>query len=652
MSWILPVLIAWVVLAAPGYVMLRAVDARVTVRWGWAPVVTVLLAVLLSGLFHLLRIPWHLLTVAPALAVLAAGAILLRHRWETPGGGGRRIARRQRGEGARAGWSPTGRLLTTGTALIVGVAVVASSARRMGGIDTLQGGYDAFFHLSAIAFIRDNADGFLTTALIDIYGEPTFYPVMFDSLAALLPFSAVTSANAMMLAVLGGLPTAVAAMLASVLPAHPRMPIAAAVGGLASALFLSTPAMALVMGLWPTVLGILCLPVAIASALRLSDDLRRPPARWAVLGHLAVITGATLAHPAVFFSVAVVGGLAFLVRAVQRLVQRDGVQRGAVQLVIALLAATVAIVVSATVLSGMSLTKESEQDLGRVLRQILVDSPRIPVIDDPIWPMAALWIVAVVGIVVGARRGEPIPITAGVGVLVSLGLSVATQLPGALSEALVNPWYGARERIAPLLMCLLLVLVARGVMAVVALSDDPTRRRHAAYGPMAVGALAATAVLALVVPQRLPLLGSLAYTAYGVHLAPYATEQERAFIERTAAQLPADAVVLADPRDGAPLYWSIGGVETVFPTLATPQTGDSRMLAARFVHADEDERVCAAYQHLHPTHLYRDTSEHSGVALNPDASAPWDGLREIPESLLAPVASDGPYALYELEAPC
>lgn len=648
MSWILPVLVAWAFLALPGYVMLRALDVQLPVRWGWAPVVTVILAVLLSTLFSLLGIPWHPLTVVACVVILAAATLLLRrlHLRRRPGQHRSDLPSRT---GAQ---NPTAHLVTSLGVVLAGLAVVASSSRRMGGIDTLQGGYDAFFHLSAIAFIRDSGDAGLTTALTPIYGEPTFYPMMFDALAALLPFSTVTSANAMLLAVLAALPAAIAAMLASVLGPHRALPVAVTAGALASTLFLSTPAMALVMGLWPTVLGVLCLPLALASALHLADDPRRTPGVRAVLGHLAVIGGAALAHPAVFFSVAVVAGLALLVRGAQRILERDDARRGALQLAAALLAAGAAVALSATMLSGMDLTRPSSLPLREIVRQILVDSPRIPAIGDPIWPVAMVMLLALIGIVAGARHREPLTLTAGVGALVCFGLSLATELPGALSGALVNPWYGARERIAPLLMCMLVILAARGVLAVVALSTARRRRTPAWLAPLALGALLVTVVVALIVPQRLPLMGSLAYTAYGVHLAPYDTQQERDFIERTAAELPADAVILADPRDGATLYWSIGGVTTVFPTLATPQTQDSRMLAAWYMRADEDERVCAAYQRLHPTHLYRDTSEHSGVALNPEASAPWDGLREIPDSLLTPVAGEGPYALYELEAPC
>src|SRR5690625_7904554 len=100
-----------------------------------------------------------------------------------------------------------------------------------------------------------------------------------------------------------------------------------------------------------------------------------------------------------------------------------------------------------------------------------------------------------------------------------------------------------------------------------------------------------TVLLALVAPARLPLIGSLAYTNYGAQLSPYAPPEEREFIERTAADLPEDAVVLADPRDGATLYWSLGGGETVYPTMAAPQTRDHQLIANYMNRTGDPRRV-------------------------------------------------------------
>src|SRR5699024_1815706 len=256
------------------------------------------------------------------------------------------------------------------------------------------------------------------------------------------------------------------------------------------------------------------------------------------------------------------------------------------------------------------------------LRQILVDSPRIPVIESPIWPVAALWILAAIGAAVTMRRGEEIGIAAALGAVLTVLLGLSTQLDNPLAVALVNPWYGARERIAPW------------------------------PGLVALAVLMLTVLLSLVAPARLPLMGSLAYTNYGAQLSPYAPPEEREFIERTAADLPEDAVVLADPRDGATLYWSLGGVETVYPTMATPQTRDHQLIANYITRPDDRREICGALERIGPTHLYRDSSEFSGPSLDPEASAPWKGVHDIPDSALTLVSSQGPYALYELELPC
>lgn len=644
-SWVLSTLVAWGVLSVPGYLLLRAVDGRAPIRWGWAPPVTVLVTVGLTGVYRLAGIPWHPLTALAGIIVLAGVIIAVRRAGLLPG---------QRREGSEAENPPVmpvrARRLVTAIAMVSGLLVVASASVRMGGIDTLNGSYDAFFHHSSIAFIRDSGDAFPTTALTEIYGGATFYPVVWAALASLLPFGTVTAANAMMLAMLAALPTAVAAMIATVIGPRLAAPAASAAGAMASTLFLSIPAMGLVMGLWPIVLGALCLPVALASVVRMVDDPRSSLGIHSAVGHLSIVSGTALAHPSMLFSLAVPAGLLLLVRGIQRVIRDDLPRRGAVQAVAALIGAGLFVVVSGTLLAEMHLTNPSDVPLTTVLRQILVDSPRIPVVEAPVWPLAVVWILAAIGAAVALRRQEAIGIASAVGVVLSVLLGLSTQIDNPLAIALVNPWYGARERIAPLMMCLLLILSARAVIALVGTSRG--RRARAVPGHIALGLLVVTVALTLVTPSRLPLMGSLAYTAYGLQLSPYATPEEREFIENTAAELPDDAVILADPRDGATLYWSLGGIETVYPTMATPQTRDQTLIANYVTELDDQRQVCGALERIGPTHLYRDTSEFSGRSMNPEASAPWSGVHDIPDSALTLVRSEGPYALYELEPRC
>jgi hypothetical protein len=347
------------------------------------------------------------------------------------------------------------------------------------------------------------------------------------------------------------------------------------------------------------------------------------------------------------FSAAVVGGSALIGHGIVDL-QRRRTRRGLLLLAAAALAAGVFVIGSTVALAGMDLTRPAGVGRVELLRQILTDTPRIPALTAALWPLAIVWALALLGGIAAVRRREAVLVSALVALGVSVLLGMATDLTGTLMTALVNPWYGARERIAPLMMCMLLLLMARGLSALLAQRTRP--RRAAAI--VATALLAATVAAGLLVPGRLPLLGSLAYTAYGVQLSPYVTPQERQFIERTAAELPADAVVLADPRDGATLYWSLGNVRTVYPTMASPITTDQRLIGRYLTDRDDHDRVCGALDRERPTYLYRDSSEYSGRRLSPEASAPWEGVHRVPDHLLELVDEDGPYALYEFTPPC
>lgn len=664
-SMLLPVLLAWVLLAGPGYLLLVLAGVRLPLRWGIAPVVTVVLTAALGVVLHVLGLRWSAGTLLVGTLLAALGVILARTVLERRRGRDVRLGRparpfraaaaEDRASGTSAaprplspgsGWPRGIAAAVTGGSVLMGLLTVVAASQRMGGIDTLNGSFDSFFHLSAAAFVRADGDAFPWTALQGIYGEPTYYPVAFDTLAAVLPWNTIVSANALMLACLAALPCAVASMVAALTTDRLRGPVLALCAAGASTLFLSTAAMGLVMGLWPIVLGTLCLPPAVAAVLRVgARGARTRPSE--VLTAVVLVAGAALAHPSVLFSVAVFGGSALIGHGLVDL--RGGRRRrGLILLAVAGAAAVVFLIGSAVTLAGMDLTRPSGLPATELLWQILTDTPRIPALAAPAWPLVLVWALAVLGAVAAVRRREAVMVSVLVGLVVSVALGLATDAPGTLMTVLVNPWYGARERIAPLMMCLLVLLMARGLSV---LMTERTRLLRA-------GALAATALLwvtvlaGLLVPGRLPLLGSLAYTAYGVQLSPYVTPKERQFIERTARKLPEDAVVLADPRDGATLYWSLGGVPVVYPTMAAPITQDQRLIGRYLTDRDDHDLVCDALDRQRPTYLYRDTSEFSGQQLDAEASAPWDGVHRVPEHLLDVVDEDGPYALYEFTPPC
>ncbi|MBK0332156.1 hypothetical protein I8D64_12195 [Brachybacterium sp. MASK1Z-5] len=659
-GWLLPVVGAWALLCAPGALLLIAGGACIGWRWGAAPAITVLLAVVLGALDHLLGIPWTPVTAGVQLLVvlvLVLGArrlIIARERGSDRGAdeGDAVPSRRRRRPRALVLALAPGAL-----ALALGLLMAGSAARHMGGIDTLNGSYDASFHIAAIAFVRADRDAFLFTALQGIYHETTFYPAGWDVLAALLPGDAITAANAMALALVAAIPGALGAMVAllqggrGTLREVRVLPMLAA---LCAPMFLSLPVMILVMGLWPSALGSLCLPPALGALWAIHRAVRSGERRAAELWPCALLlVGAVAAHPSTLFSLAVALLAGILAQGVLDVTRARTRRRGVLELAVIALVLLVYGITSHLLLASMDLTTTRPWPWTAFLASLVTDRPRVSALGSLQWPILAVWALALLGATQAVRERRRQGTTAIVLLVLALGLSILTNLDSIWARTWVNPWYGARERIAPLLMCALVALAAIGLDALWARDARAEGEGHRlSLGTSALVVLALVSLVAAVLPGRLPFAGSLAYTDYGVQIASYATPEERDFIERTAAALPADAVVIGNPRDGEGLYWSIGGVETVFPTLAEPQTLDSRRVARYAFKADRDAKVCTSLHNVGPTHLYVDTSADSGEAIAPEASVLWEGLAKIPRSKLRLVDREGPYALYEIEPLC
>ncbi|WP_152354405.1 DUF6541 family protein [Brachybacterium subflavum] len=663
-GWLVPVVGAWALLCAPGALLLIAGGARIGWRWGAAPAITVLLAVVLGALDHLLGLPWTPGTAGVQLLVvlvLVLGARLLiigraRARGRDRGadeGGAEPSCRRRR----RRPRTLVLALAPGAVSLALGLLMAGSAARHMGGIDTLNGSYDASFHIAAIAFVRADRDAFLFTALQGIYHETTFYPAGWDVLAALLPGDAITAANAMALAMVAAIPGALGAMVAllqggrGTLREVRALPLLAA---LCAPMFLSLPVTILVMGLWPSALGSLCLPPALGALWAIHRAVRSGERRAAELWPCALLlVGAVAAHPSTLFSLAVALLAGILAQGVLDAARARTRRRGILELAAIAIVLLAYGITSHLLLASMDLTTARPWPWTAFLASLVTDRPRVSALGSLQWPILAVWALALLGAMQAVRERRRLGATVIVLLALALGLSILTNLDSIWARTWVNPWYGARERIAPLLMCALVALAGIGVDALWTRDTDAAGEgRRSPRGTSALAVLALVALVAAVLPGRLPFAGSLAYTDYGVQIASYATPEERDFIERTAAALPEDAVVIGNPRDGEGLYWSMGGVETVFPTLAEPQSLDSRRVARYAYKADRDPKVCTSVHKVGPTHLYVDTSAESGEEIAPEQSVLWEGLAKIPRSKLRLVDREGPYALYEIEPLC
>lgn len=689
MDAVAPLLLAGCLVVLPGLASLLIVRARSPFVIGYAPPVSCLMLLVASAVLSGLGIDWRLEPVLVVLAVmvlaLGAGALvsgrLARHaRPSRAGRAGRRDGarpgardvvaravdpdidpadphaldearrrRRRRGRIAAA-------VLPLG-ALAGSAAVVVPALAGMGGVGTLNGSYDAFFHYSALAFIRADGDAFPLTALAPMYGgAEAYYPTTWHMVAALLPGDVVTAANAAVLVTLALVAPSTAALLHTVVPRRrDPLPRALAITAItcSSALFLSLPVTALGFGLWPFAFAVALLPAAVGA---LAELLHRGEVGLRRRGAAAlVICGTASVHPSILITLAVVMGAIALIGALALLEMRGRRVIGATALAVLLVGGVGIIRVVIAHLAPMAeLTHQEPTNALTPLLVLLGDRPRVRALPyEPLF-MVPLLALAAVGAVRAVLLRSRALLVALVCAVIAVVLTYATQSHVPAVRALSAPWYGARERIAPLFAMSVMVLACGGLLwrphgRTGGMSERTSRLVIAVVATV----LVATTVLGAAVPTRVRLVGSLAYGAWGLHLQPYVTGPERAFIERAAAELPPGAVVLGDPRDGTSLFWALGGVDVVYPSLAGPQTLDGRRVARYGDDYRTDPKVCTSLTDLHAAYLYRDESARDGDYFGtPEENLLWQGLRTMPADDLQVVDRSGDYVLYRLVLPC
>lgn len=656
-DWILPLGAVLVLLYLPGALVLRSL------RFPWwcagpaGPAVTCLMLLLSSAALHLSGIGWTPIAVASSLVLLVVIAWLARVVFA-----GRSATEPDGSEhGARKWPSGTGAAVSIG-GVVGALAVLIPAVVTIGEADTPNISYDAFFHHSATAFIRELGDSFPLTALAPMYGgQEAYYPTTWHMVASLLPADVVTSANAAVVASLSLLSPGLAALLTLVLPAgaHPWLRHAAVIGVSANAsLLLSIPALGLSSGLWPFVLASALLPVGLTGMwLALVPERLGLTGKHPVrAGGLLILAGAAIVHPtsAASLAVAAAGLVAMLLlhRALDPSTRKSGV------IGLALFAVTTAVVVPGVSRLGSrmaSLTplEDHNSPLVHVVR-LLTDTPRISGLATSPVEIAPILVLAGVGVGISVWKrsfnGTVVVLITGAALLIA----IATQSSSDLVRGLSGPWYGARERIAPLYSTGTLVLAAFGVIAVAhVLGARLMRTRPRASAAVLTALLLLLSILAASNPQRVRMLASTDYLGAENSGLAYLTPAEYEFIERTAAELDPDAVVMGIPRDGTPAYWFASGVEVVLPSMTTPQTVDAGRVATYGWTIGPANDACMSAKKLGITHLYEDRGAMSADVINPDeVERLYEGVRSFPDEYLTVVATSDGYVLYEVDLPC
>ncbi|WP_235954061.1 DUF6541 family protein [Actinomyces faecalis] len=508
-----------------------------------------------------------------------------------------------------------------------------------GGVTTPPQAFDAVFHLAAVQTIREGGDASSLGGLADLYqGRRVYYPTVWHGAAALLPGTASLASNVLVI-IVGAVswPLGVVGLIDAVVCALPDRTGLPGTAGKARALTLVTSALAAAatnaqavtlttLAVWPYALSLVCLPGVLALAHTLTSAVEWRPRLVSALLALGTAGGAVLAHGSAVFNLLVLLA-ALVVSWLARLLRAGGVKRRRVLSVLVLVLAVGA--AGAWMMRGaLASVLGYERDGGSALAtlaQSLMDTPQYGPLTWHGLPVG-IGLLALAAVAVH-RRGREMRLHLVTWVL-ALGLVVLTGGPQWPGRALGAVWYLQKARVQPLAVIALLVLVGQGLYLLLmrwCSQEGPRARRRTTA---LVGAVAATALLA--VPLHAQLAASIhddERIAYGTLV----TEAELTSQGELAALLPPGSVVVAAPSLGGTYLWTEHGVGVVYRTRVQPAEDSPELrLADAPAVLEPGSRACTALKELGADYYLSVTRDPSGLE---HGSAPlrWDaGLAHWP----------------------
>jgi hypothetical protein len=653
----------------PGLLVLLPLKPGWPAAIALSPAVTLLMYLAGSFLAAAVGLPWNAATAALVALPLVVAAWLAGRRFA--------FGKPLWPEGLGP---PATLAVTAGVAVGAGVTCLAI-LRGIGDPATASQGWDPIFHLNALRWIQESGKA-TPWSIAPIFGAgtATYYPAGWHGAVALIPGSVSEAANLSSI-VIGGLiwPAGLAFLATAVLPRHPA---AWALTPLIGASFVSFPFSQLLRsGQWPNGLATALVPATLAVAVLLlrrlaSAGRAETPAREKILLAavlLALLGGCAAAHPSALFATAV-ALLPFVAARFLPLLLR-GVRRRPLPTLGAVLAAAVLATAAWSVLANSRLLA-GVMAYRRAVRAVVPDSLNLAFFDLPRFPALsppapddfnmAVGLLVILGAVVAVFVREARPLA--VAWLAFVGLYVLAAGPENGLRWLTGVWYKDTQRIAPfiamtgsLLAALAVaVLTCAAVRAVVrALSARLPRENTSGRWPVA----AILFTVALVAVTGALYVGSGSYRSvervavaaqnYAVSNKPgtgVLSSGEQAFIERSGAMLPADAVVIGDPFNGETYFYALTGRRVVYTQLGAPTAGSAakELLRTRFNLLTTDPAVCEAVRKVGATHFYEDApgTSHGSVSLSR-----WPGFYNVPTDRgFEKVASADGRTLYRITA--
>ncbi len=548
---------------------------------------------------------------------------------------------------------------------------------------------DAVFHLSAVAFMRQEGDASPLGGLASMYdGAVGYYPTGWHALAVLLPGSVVVGANVLVLVTAGLIwPLGVAALLREVLGRIRSSTTAADGVVLAAGTALSGSVVSLLLLLtstWPYALSLAVLPGALALVVRACAPGKAGPAvRAGALAMAALASiGVVTAHGAGLFNLAVLGGpvaLASFMPLLTRWWRRGGAQRAALLGGAAggvIVVAAGAWVMRSSLASVMAYPRPGG-NLPETTWAVLTDHPLLATYTPWYLGNAVVTGLALLGAVSAWRTPGMRRWCAGTGLaIVLILLAAGPQWP---LRALAGPWYTQRARIMPLVTIGVLVLAAWGVAEAQRRwgrgvdeaeesaegtsaphpDDRPQRpswrRRAGMLARRNVPACLLLASLVLAPAWRWSLKTEILRSIHDPSRIVYGTmlsDEELALIRRAPSTLPADAVVLGNPSNGSAYLWSVAGVRVVYPSRPEPPAQDLGWLGRHLHEIGSNPRVCSILKQRGVRYYYTDSTVPDGATGGGREPLWGQALDRLPHQYLEEIdrTPDGTVTLWRITA--
>ncbi|MCA4132259.1 DUF6541 family protein [Arthrobacter sp. M4] len=620
MNWfdmVVPVLLAFALLAVPGGIVSFALGLRGLAAVATAPVLTVTLSAVLAILLPFVSVGWSpwLVVGGGVLCGLLVFAVrrLLARRAATASqqanpDGGHSSLETQPAFSARRVW--------IAAAYVAGAALIlVQLALVFGTPASFSQTFDNVFHLNGIRYILNTGSASSLTMSGMASGDqpPYFYPAAWHGLAAALVLlggmSLPVAVNALNMGIAAFIWPLGAMLLTRVVAG--KRPVAIAAAALLSAAFSSFPILLLDFGvLYPNFLSISMLPATLASVVLLLNPHRMPevgclPRR--VLPFL-LVPGLALAHPNGFMSLLVLTIPVVLQAHVIRFYIRGGRTTNRR----AWLRANWGLAIGAVVFLG----------LWAVIRP-----PR----DAAFWGPTQSPLGAVFEVATNSAMNRPVAITVSVLMLTGLMISlrhierywmigcflgvallflVVSGIPvSAIRSAITGVWYNDSYRLAALLPLVALPFAAAGMDSVAAWTrrtlfnrtpgvDGPRRPLQRALGLVALILASCAGIAALFPPMASAVeTANINYTENDG--SPLVSTDEQKVLDRLSAIVKADETIAVNPWTGGALAYALADRDTTAKHILTANTKDVDLLNAKLRDASSDPAVCRAAQRTH-----------------------------------------------------